>query len=303
MTISRRSLLAYSSLALLAACAPSKESGGRSAVTVGLTFIPNVQFCPFYLGVQERLFADLDVTLRHHGEQEGLFEALQLGREDIVFASADEAMIAGDLEVVATAYQRYPAEIMIAGGASSLEDLRGKSLGIPGRFGSSYYAALAALRTAGLTEDDVKLVEIGYTSVAALTTSKVDAVVGFRNNELVQFQQEGLEVTSLPVSPEPVLVGPSLITTKARAKEPWVQKIVDGMLAAERRAVEDKDAALDATTKEVPALEEAAKRENARRVLDATSELWEGADGELSVDVDGAAMQRMDAFLQEAGIK
>ncbi len=303
MTINRRTFIACTSLAGLAGCSPSRKPAERKAITVGLTFIPNVQFCPFYLGVQERLFDNVDVTLRHHGEQEGLFEALKLGREDIVFASADEAVIAGDLEVVATAYQRYPAEVMIAGGASLLEDLRGKSLGIPGRFGSSYYAALAALDTAGLTEQDVKLVEIGFTSVAALSTGKVDAIVGFRNNELVQFEQQGIEVASLPIAPKPVLVGPSLITTKERAKEPWVQAIVDGMLEAERRIVDDPKAAIDATAKEVPALQEAEQRASAERVLAATTELWKGDADAPHVDVDQAAMQRMEEFLQKAGIK
>lgn len=303
MTINRRTFITGASLAGLAACSPSQQPAEREAITVGLTYIPNVQFCPFYLGVQERLFNNLDVTLRHHGEQEGLFEAVKLGREDIVFASADEAVIAGDLEVVATAYQRYPAEIMIAGGASSLEDLRGKSLGIPGRFGSSYYAALAALDTAGLTEQDVKLVEIGFTSVAALSTGKVDAIVGFRNNELVQFEQQGIEVASLPIAPKPVLVGPSLITTKERAKEPWVQAIVDGMLEAERRIVDDPKAAIDATAKEVPALQEAEQRASAERVLAATTELWKGDADAPHVDVDQDAMQRMEEFLQKAGIK
>ncbi|WP_297741292.1 ABC transporter substrate-binding protein [uncultured Tessaracoccus sp.] len=303
MTINRRTFIACTSLATLAACSPSQQPAEREAITVGLTFIPNVQFCPFYLGVQERLFGNVDVTLRHHGEQEGLFEAVKLGREDIVFASADEAVVAGDLEVVATAYQRYPAEIMIAGEASSLEDLRGKSLGIPGRFGSSYYAALAALGTAGLTEQDVKLVEIGFTSVAALTTGKVDAIVGFRNNELVQFEQQGMDVTSLPIAPKPVLVGPSLITTKKRAKEPWVQAIVDGMLEAERRIVDNPKAAIDATAKEVPALQDAEQRASAERVLAATAELWKGDADAPHVDVDPAAMQRMEEFLHNAGIK
>lgn len=303
MTINRRTFIACTSLAALAGCSSSDKPAKREAVTVGLTFIPNVQFCPFYLGVQERLFDNVDVTLRHHGEQEGLFEALKLGREDIVFASADEAVVAGDLEVVATAYQRYPAEIMVAGGASSLEDLRGKSLGIPGRFGSSYYAALAALDTAGLTEQDVKLVEIGFTSVAALATGKVDAIVGFRNNELVQFQHQGMEVASLPIAPKPVLVGPSLITTKERAEEPWVQAIVDGMLAAERRIVDDPKVAIDATAKEVPALQEAEQRASAERVLAATTELWKGDADAPHVDVDQAAMRRMEEFLQDADIK
>lgn len=321
MNIPRRTVLSLAALLAAAGCAP-KQDGGESPksttspassspaepaapkkVTVGLTYIPNVQFCAFYLGVKEGLFKDLDVTLRHHGEQEGLFEALQLGREDIVFASADEAVIAGDLATVATAYQQYPAEVMFAGKAESLADLKGKSLGIPGRFGSSYYAALVALESAGLTEDDVELVEIGFTTVAALTTGKVDAVIGFSNNELVQFESQGFEVTSLPVSDEKVLVGPSLIAMQDKAEDPTIKAIVDGMLAAEQRAIEDPQAALDATAEQVPALAEPEQMASAKLVLEATSKLWKNDAGEVSVDVDADAMARMEEFLTKAGIK
>lgn len=307
MTISRRSVLSLAALTAAAGCAPASQAtrgggGGSTPVTVGLTYIPNVQFCAFYLGLAEGLFDGVDVTLRHHGEQEGLFEALQLGREDIVFASADEAVVAGDLATVATAYQTYPAQIMLAGQASSLADLEGRSLGIPGRYGSSYYAALAALETAGLTESDLRLTEIGYTSVAALTTGKVDAVVGFVNNELVQFESQGFEVTALPVSEEPVLVGPSLITTPERADDDAVAAVVEGMRLAEVRAIEDPQAALDATAEQVPALAEPEQLEAAKAVLEATSKLWLGDDGEVSVAVDDAALQRMETFLERAGI-
>lgn len=314
MITNRRTTIALFAAALAAGCAPqspgttSTSAGTRTPapdrprVTVGLTYIPNVQFCAFYLGVQEGLFSDVDVTLRHHGEQEGLFEALQLGREDVVFASADEAVVAGGLATIATAYQQYPAEVMIAGTAAGLGDLRGKRLGIPGRYGSSYYAALAALASAGLTEEDVRLVEIGYTSVAALTTGKVDAVVGFRNNELVQFQQQSFAVTSLPIADEAVLVGPSLITTQARADEEALQRVVEGMRAAEERVIADPEAALRATAQQVPALADAAQRANAEAVLEATTKLWLDPSGAVSVAVDEAAMQRMRTFLQEAGI-
>lgn len=318
MITNRRTFLAgLASLAALTACGTQSpkstsspgaaESGqtasaAKRAVTVGLTYIPNVQFCAFYLGLKEGLFGDVDVTLRHHGEQEGLFEALQLGREDVVFASADEAVVAGSLATIATAYQQYPAQVMIAGKADSLAALKGKRLGIPGRYGSSYYAALAALKTAGLTEQDVQLVEIGYTAVTALTTKHVDAIIGFSNNELVQFNAQGFEVTALPVAVEAVLVGPSLVTTDARAKDAALAQIVEGMRQAEERAIADPQAALDATAEQVPALADPAQMANARAVLEATSKLWLDQQGKVSVAVDQQAMARMEAFLEEAGI-
>jgi NitT/TauT family transport system substrate-binding protein len=58
---------------------------------------------------------------------------------------------------------------------------------VPGKFGESWFGLLAALAGANLTQSDVDVVEIGYTAQAALTTGKVEAVVGFSNNDQVKF--------------------------------------------------------------------------------------------------------------------
>lgn len=302
--ISRRLLLGGLAAAGFAGCARQETPGDAAGpITVGLTYIPNVQFSAFYLGVKEGLFGDVDVRLRHHGEQEDLFGALLRGDEQIVFASADEAVIAGKgLINVAQAYQRYPIEILFREEATSLSDLQGRTLGVPGRFGSSWYATLAALHTAGLTEQDVNIQEIGYTLVTAMSTKKVDAISGFKNNELVQLESLGDEVWRVPISDEPVLVGPSLITGPELEEDPKVKAVIDGMLAAERRVVEDPEAALEATKEFVPALADATQLETSRKVLAATAELWKNANGEVSVAVDGAAMERMKDFLGEAGL-
>ncbi|WP_231979191.1 substrate-binding domain-containing protein [Tessaracoccus coleopterorum] len=99
--ISRRSVLLGSlatagALAGLSACGSATPEHSAGTVTVGLTYIPNVQFSAFYLGVASGIFSGrgLDVTLRHHGQQEDVFGAVLAGQEDIVFASADEAMVA-----------------------------------------------------------------------------------------------------------------------------------------------------------------------------------------------------------------
>ena len=302
--ISRRMLLGGVAAAGLVGCAGGGEGTDASGpITVGLTYIPNVQFCAFYLGVEEGLFGDVDVKIRHHGEQEDLFGALLSDEEQVVFASSDEAVVANKgIVTVATAYQQYPVEVVFREPAESLEDLRGKTLGIPGRFGSSYYAALVALKEAGLTEDDVEIQEIGFTLVSGLATDKVDAITGFANNDVVQLESLGEEVWRVPISKEPMLVGPGLMTTEKLADDPRVKAVVEGMLKAEQRAVEDPEAALAATKKQVPALADEEQLATARKVLEATSELWKDDKGDISVDVDKSAMQRMEKFLDEAGL-
>lgn len=313
--INRRTLLTGAALAGLAGVAGCSRPAVDGALTIGLTYIPNVQFSAFYLGVAEGIFTKhgLDVKLRHHGQQEDVFGAVLAGQEDVVFASADEAMVAAsqgrDLRTFATSYQRYP--IAVIGDArvpgidpqAGLEALKGHSLGIPGHYGSSYYAALAAIHEAGLTEDDVRLMDIGYTGVSALTAGKVDFIMGFVNNELVQLEASGASVSVQPISDDaqPRLVGPSLVTVGTRTSNDVLKALADAMLEAEKAVVADPEAALDATAKEVPALADRAQREAAGKVLAATTPLWE-RDGGVSVAVDGAAMGRMGEFLKSAGI-
>ena len=91
-TVNRRRLLtalALGGAGALAACASgtaarsrsaSPGSGGTDALTLGLTYTPNIQFAPAYLALRNGDYA-ANVALRHHGAQEGLFDALLAGPE------------------------------------------------------------------------------------------------------------------------------------------------------------------------------------------------------------------------------
>src|SRR5690606_679561 len=87
---------------LLTACGTEAEtagdtgaarSGGR-ALTIGLTYTPDVQFAPFYVAEQRGYFDDagVEVRLRHHGAAEGLFTAALAGEENVVVAGGDEML-------------------------------------------------------------------------------------------------------------------------------------------------------------------------------------------------------------------
>ncbi|MGO1384778.1 MAG: ABC transporter substrate-binding protein [Arachnia sp.] len=327
MRTTRRQLIAGSfallTLGGLAGCGATepepvlRESAGSApseppmALTIGLTYIPNVQFSPFYVALGQGLFADrgLDVTLRHHGAQEDPFGAMFSGTEDVVFASGDEAVVASangaDLATFATSFQQFPGVLLASAdsGITSLEDLRGRTIGLPGHYGSSYYTVLSALHKAGLDESDVDLQDIGFTQFTALVTGRVDAVVGYSNNETVQFEKAGFGVVELAVQDPaaPILVGPGMTTVPGELDDSILQALKDALLEAERRILENPDVAIEATATEVPTLSEPDLQETARAVLAATSRLWLRGD-EPSLEVDTEAFTRMGEFLSEVGI-
>ncbi len=282
-----------------------------TTITVGLTYIPNIQFSPFYVAESEGLFKDagISLTLRHHGTQEGLFTALAAGEEQVVFASSDEAVVSAaggmpELRTFATCYRQYPGVILGSGDITDLSGLAGKTLGVQGRYGAGWYTTLVALDRAGLSEDKVGITEIGWTQVAALTTGKTDAVVGFSNNEAVQLKAAGFPYNQLDVvdKEKPNLVGPGLVTREGVLPAEQLKLIAEAVLEAENRILNNPELALRATEAQVPALAEEAQRKQAEAVLEATSKFWLGTDGKASVKVERDDFTRMGEFLARVGI-
>ena len=319
----RRTFLTAALALGVAGCAPAATGGSPSPsasgtapsasnarATIGLSYIPNVQFAPFYVGQSQSLFDGVDaaVSVRHHGSNEGLFNALTAGSEDFLVAAGSEAMQARaqgvDVIAVGSYYKTFPVEVIVLGSSpiQQLSDLKGRKLGVPGRYGESWLAVQVALATAGLSEDDVKIVEVGYTQVAALSGKKVDAVTGFRTNELVQLQAAGAEPRSLPVAPGTVpLVSTSLLTTAAYAKAH--PEVVRQVIAAVTKAIEataaDQKAAIDISAKQIPGWTDAA-RPNAEAVLAATVEVMALQDGKFLPALDQAQWEAMSAFLEKS---
>lgn len=325
-----RKLIPLLLLALLAGCAPAAAptptppASATAAPTpaptpseparIGLSYIPNIQFAPFYLAEADGLFGPdaTPATLRHHGANEGLFTAIAAGQEDFVIAGGDEALQAReqgvDLVSIATLYRVNPVQVIVRsdGPITDLAGLAGKRIGVPGRYGGSWFGLLVALRSAGLTEDDVEVVEIGYTQQAALTTDKVDAVVGFSNNDLVQFGLAGVDVRGIPVVTEGTvpLVGASLLTTRGYldAHPDVARGVAQAMVAGVAAVAADPERALTVAATQVPGLDQEPARTAARATLDATLDLMLGPQGTADGSIDTATWQAMGEFMAQAGL-
>ena len=309
-SLSRRHLLAgglvLTGTGILTACssgtasraASGSASGGGGVLTIGLTYTPNIQFAPFYMAKKDGKYAT-GVELRHHGAQEGLFDALQSGQEQLVIAGADEAVVAvsngSDLVVVGGYYQSYPACLIVPESSSinTPADLKGKTVGTPGRKGETWYALQLAMATASLTESDLTIQDIGYTQQAALVGGKVDAVVGFSNNDAIQISQSGTPVRTIQVADRIPLVGASLVTTRSllESRRKDLQVAVKASIEGMTAFVNDPDAAVEAAKEHVQDLVETTQAERAREVAVATGKLVSG-DGSRtigSVRVDDVA--------------
>src|SRR5712692_1802600 len=85
---------------LLGACgaSTSPSSTGQPSlakVSIGLGYIPDIQFAPFYVAQSKGYYkaAGLNVTF-HHGIVNDLIGSMVLGHDNLVFASGDEELVA-----------------------------------------------------------------------------------------------------------------------------------------------------------------------------------------------------------------
>ncbi|MGC5627272.1 ABC transporter substrate-binding protein [Georgenia sp. Z1344] len=300
--------------ALLAACGDSGGGGEDGAdgdtLTIGLTYVPDVQFAPFYVAEERGYFEDegVEVELRHHGASEGLFTAAEAGEEDVVVAGGDEMLQAvaqgAGLTTVATMYQEYPVAILAPqdSGLASLEDLSGSSVGVPGEFGETWFGLQAALASMPDGGESVEVETIGFTQVSALTAGHVDAVVGYVNNDAVSLERAGTPVTEIPLGDDVPLVGVGLVATDAALseREEEVAAVVRAVLRAMDDVVADPEAAVDVSATHVPDLTEPEARESALAVATATAELY-GAE-EQRGEIDVARWRSMAEFMSGAGL-
>jgi NitT/TauT family transport system substrate-binding protein len=275
-----------------AASAPAtsgaSDSGGSgqptTALSVGLGYIPSVQFAPFYLAEQKGYYdqAGLDVTFRH-GTDYDVIALVGEGDLDLGLADGTSVIPAVSngipIKYIATIYGLFPSIVFAkaSSGIAAPKDLQGKKLGIPGKYGSSWIMLQALLDSAGLTPDDLHIVEYpDYGQGAAVTAGAVDAATGFRNNEPVQLRLTGAQVNVLTVDAITPLPGNGLIAgTKAIESK---ADALRGFIAATLRAMEEikakPEVGLDAAIKQVPEL--ASARDAQGAILDATIEVWSG---------------------------
>jgi NitT/TauT family transport system substrate-binding protein len=276
-------LFALLALVLTACQAPTTPGGSSSSpttATIGLTFIPNIQFAPFYVGDQQADFGS-GIELRHHGSSEGLFTALTTGTEQFVVAGGDEILQARaqgvDVVAVAPYYRSYPARVLVPANSpiQQLSDLAGHSIGLPGRYGESWFALVLALQSAGLSQTDVTISEIGYTQLAALTSGQVDATIGFSNGDAVNFTAAGFPVRQ--IDPAVPLVSACLATTGQFAKDhpETVRQVVAGLSQAIDRVLADPALALTVAADYIPDFQPS--QQSASQVLTATLPLWQSA--------------------------
>src|SRR5215471_16023029 len=304
------SLLLSLMTVLLAACGGASTQNSTSSstatplknVSIGLGYIPNIQFAPFYVAQSKGYYkaAGLNVTF-HHGFVNDLIGSMVLGHDNFVFATGDEELVARSKKLpvvdVATIYQRYPVSLIVPANSTirTLADIKGHTIGEPGPFGATHVGLLALLYQAHLSLSDVHVQAIGFTQVAALLAHRFDAVVGYSNNEPLQLRKQGLQVRTFDVSDYQPMVSNGIITTESTLRNQ--PDVVRGFVQATIRGLKDVIANPAGAVQISKGYVQGMDTDNAMRVLQATIPIWQG-DGKTPLGYnDSATWQSMEQFL------
>lgn len=250
-------------------------------VTLGVGFIPNVQFGTYYVGIEKGFYAEegLDVTL-DYGFENDYLALVGANQFQFMVGSGDQVVIGRaqglPVKYIMNWYTQYPVVVMakVDAGIAEPADLAGKVIGLPGPFGANYVAFRGILEAANLTESDVQMESIGFTQAAAISEETVDAAVDYGVNGPVVLAQEGIETVQIKLDQYLTIPANGLVTNEKTISEnpELVEKMVRATLKAVQYTLDNPDEAFDIALIHVP---EAADNLDANRaVFDAVLDYW-----------------------------
>lgn len=253
---------------LLASCAKTSGTATQSpnslvSISLPVGYVPDVQFTPLFVAIEKGYYREegLDVSIDYSMENDN---TVLVGTGKLTFAvvSGEQVLLARaqDLPVtyVMAWYQQYPVGIVAkkSSGITSLADLKGKKIGLPGLYGANYIGGMALLDSAGLSAKDVTLDSIGYNQVAALVAGQDDAVIVYTANEPAQLQNQGIEYVLFKTSDAVDLVANGLISNEDTLKNnpELVKKMIRATLRGIEYTVNHPDESFEISKKYVPTL-------------------------------------------------
>jgi NitT/TauT family transport system substrate-binding protein len=261
---------------------PPETKTELTNIRLPMGYIPNVQFAPFYVGVEKGYFsrAGIEIEFDYSFETDGV--AL-VGANEVQFSlvSGEQVLLARaqglPVVYVLAWWQDYPVAIaaLKEHGITSPADLRGKKIGLPGLFGANYVGLRALLNAGGLSEEDVTLESIGFNQIEALVAGGDEAVVIYANNEPIQLEAQGNPVDVIRVADYVSLSSNGLLTNETTITEnpELVRSMVQAVLRSIAYTLDNPDEAYEICKNYIEGLDQA-DQEVQKAILAATIEFW-----------------------------
>jgi len=309
----RLSLIALFAL-LIAACGQQPAAPAElRTVTLAMSYIPNVQFAPYYVAAAKGYYAEagLDVQFDYNFENDVVARAAAWPQGNVAFATASgtSTLLARQqglpVKTVQTLYQQFPIVFFAKSstGLASVDDLSGKSIGIPGNFGESLYALLAVAYASGIERSALDVQEIGFTQAQTVLEDRVQVAIGYAMNEPLVLEQQGQQVDVLRVADIYNLAANGIVASERLiADEPaLVRGFVTASLRGLRDTLANPDEAFELSLTFIPEAN-LGDRELQRKVLEASLPYWqsEATAAQGLGFTDESVWARTEQFMRDA---
>jgi len=285
----------------------SHEQDELREVILPVGYIPNVQFAPYYVAIDKGYYLEEGIDLKlQYGYEIDAVSLVGTGEYPFAVVSGEQVLLAREkglpVTYVMNWYKDFPIGISVLkdSGIETLDDLRGKKIGIPALQGASYIAYEGLMNFAGLSTADVDLEVIGFTQAEMLSTGKVDAVVIYAANTPVQLRAQGIETNTFIVSDYMHLIGNGIIVNDAlMEKDPdFIESIVRATIKGIEFSAKSPEETYEICKKYVENLEENSDGIQ-YQVLEASIPFW-------SVETNGATEESdwktMSDLLKQIGL-
>jgi NitT/TauT family transport system substrate-binding protein len=301
------------------ACAPASQPASSTAaskplqeVRIGMAFIPNVQFAPFYVADEKGYFSAEGIKpVYDYGFEQDVVALTAQDQLTFTNAGGSTAIIARSHDVPVQyfikEYQTLPIAVfgLKDKGVAKMQDLKGKSVGQALPSGETYVGFAVMLRKAGLKETDVQLTTIGFTQVESVLSNKVDAAVGYSVNEPLQLRAQGKDVFEIDMKDvAPEVAGDGIIASEAtlRDKPELARSFARAFLKGLADTIADPEAAFTTTLKFVPdaAKDETVKKTQHDVLVKVVNEYWK-TSGQLGQS-DPKLWEQTQSVLKEVGL-
>ena len=305
-------LLAVSACAPAAAPSPTAAPKQLQDVRIGMAFIPNVQFAPFYVADEKGYFAAEGIKpVYDYGFEQDVVALTAQDQLTVTNAGGSTAIIARSHDVPVQyfikEYQTLPIAVfgLKDKGINSMADLKGKTVGQALPAGETYVGFMVMMRKAGLKDTDVQQSMIGFTQVESVLNNKVDAAVGYSVNEPLQLKAQGkdiFEIDMKDVAPEVAGDGIIASETTLRDKPELAKGFARAFLKGLADTIADPEAAFTTTLKYVPdaAKDDTVKKAQHDILLKVVNEYWK-TSGKLGQN-DPKLWEQSQTVLKEAGL-
>ena len=249
-------------LAALAA-AVALAAGGAQAqqkVVIGIpTSPPNVVHMPVIVAKDLGLYkkAGFDVEMVSLGDGTKVYRALLAGNIDFGLTPGAPTIIGtangASVKALSANLPKFEASMIVRGNIKTMEDLKGKRIGVQEPGGFSDILSRSVLRSAKIDPKEVNFVSIASEDVPALVANQVDtAILHVEQEMLAKSKVPGLHAIARmwEVQPKTLYTFLSATEKTIKAKPDMVEKIVAATIEATRIMYSDKAKVLPILVKE-----------------------------------------------------